>query len=340
MTLTSGFDIDLRVVGEASFGAALMYFTGARAHTIALRRRAMARGWKLNEYGLFAGERCLAAAREEEIYARLGLPWISPLLRENRGEIAAAEAGTLPQLLRLSDIRGDLHCHTRAGEGTASVAEMAAAARALGRDYLAITDRVRGPGVARGLDPEALAAQLDEIDALNARLRGIRILKSCEVEIDEDGRLALRRDLLERLDFTVCAIHTGLSAPREALTARLLRAMDDPAFTILAHPSVLLIGKGAPPALDLERVMRAALERGCTLEVNARPERLDLDDVHCKMAREMGLKLVVCSDARSPAELALMRFGVDQAARGWLEARDVLNTRPVPALLASLQREG
>ena len=336
--LRMDFNVDLRVVAPESFGAALMYFTGARGHTIALRRRAMERGWKLNEYGLFAGERRIAGRSEAEVYAKLGLPCIIPRLRENRGEIAAAERGALPEVVRLSDIRGDLHCHSRASDGAATIREMAEAARALGHEYLAISDHSRGLGVAGGLDADRLAAQIDEIDALNEELKGIRILKSCEVEIDAEGRLDLGRDILSRLDFTICAIHRGLSDSREALTRRVLRAMDDPHFNILAHPSGRLINRRPPSALDLEAVMKAARERGCFLELNAQPARLDLDDVHCRMAREMGLMVPISTDAHAPEQLKLMRYGIDQAARGWLEAGDVLNALPLKDLLARLRR--
>ncbi len=338
VTLRMDFNVDLRVVEPECFGSALMYFTGARAHTIALRRRAMERGWKLNEYGLFEGENRLAARTEEEVYAKLGLPFIIPRLRENRGEIEAAEKGALPTPVTLEEIRGDLHCHTRASDGSASLREMAEAARALGYEYLAISDHSQGLGVAHGLDADALAAQIDEIDALNEQLKGIRILKSCEVEILEDGRLDLGRDILARLDFTICGMHSGLSASRETLTRRVLRAMDDPHFNILAHPSGRLINKRPPSALDLEAVMKAARERGCFLELNAQPSRLDLDDIHCKMAREMGLKVPINTDAHSPQQLELMRFGIDQAARGWLGAGDVLNTLPLKDLLARMRR--
>lgn len=338
VTLRPDFNVDLRVVEEASFGAALLYFTGARGHTIPLRRRAMERGWKLNEYGLFDGEQSIAAQTEADIYKELDLSFIDPRLRENRGEIEAAETGMLPDPVRLKDIRGDLHCHTSASDGNASVREMAEAAQRLGHEYLAITDHSQRLGVAGGLSVDDLAAQIDEIDALNETLDGIRILKSCEVEILEDGKLDLDSDILGRLDFTVCGVHSGLSASGEVLTERVLRAMDDPNFNILAHPTGRLINRRAPAAIDLERVMLAALERGCFLELNAQPSRLDLDDVHCKMARDMGLSVPISTDAHAPDQLDLMRFGVDQAARGWLRAGDVLNTLPLDRLLARLRR--
>jgi DNA polymerase (family 10) len=338
VTLHSGFNVDLRVVPEVSYGAALMYFTGSKAHNIALRKRAIARGWKLNEYGLFEGEDRIAGTTEEEVYGKLDLPFIPPPLRENHGEIAAAEKGELPRLVTLGDIRGDLHCHTRASDGKYGIREMAEAARALGYDYLGITDHSRSQTIAGGLSAGELAAQIDEIDRLNAEIQGIRILKSCEVDIHEDGSLDYGDDLLQRLDYTVCAIHGGFSLSREKQTERVLRAMDNPHFTILAHPTGRLINERPAYAIDLEQVMRAAQERGCFLELNAHPSRLDLDDIHCRMARDMGLKVPISTDAHSTDGLQMMRFGIAQAGRGWLEARHVLNTRPLDELQDLLKR--
>ncbi|MGC9369358.1 MAG: DNA polymerase/3'-5' exonuclease PolX [Paracoccaceae bacterium] len=338
VTLHSGFSVDLRVVPEVSYGAALMYFTGSKAHNIALRKRAIGRGWKLNEYGLFEGEDRIAGQSEEEIYDKLGLPFIAPLLRENHGEIAAAEKGALPDLVALDDIRGDLHCHTKASDGKYGIREMAEAARSLGYGYLGITDHSRSQTVAGGLSADELAAQIDEIDRLNDQIDGIRILKSCEVDIHEDGSLDYGDDLLARLDYTVCAIHGGFSLSREKQTERVLRAMDNPHFTILAHPTGRLINERPAYAIDLEQVMRGAQERGCFPELNAHPSRLDLDDLHCRMARDMGLKVAISTDAHSTAGLEMMRFGISQAGRGWLEARDVLNTRSLADLRKLLKR--
>ena len=338
VTLHSGFNVDLRGVPEVSYGAALMYFTGSKAHNIALRKRAIGRGWKLNEYGLFEGEDRIAGKTEQEIYGKLGLPFIPPRLRENRGEIAAAEKGELPELVRLEDIKGDLHCHTKASDGKYGIREMAEAARALGYEYLGITDHSRSQTIAGGLSADELAAQIDEIDRLNAEIEGIRILKSCEVDIHEDGSLDYGDDLLQRLDYTVCAIHGGFSLSREKQTERVLRAMDNPHFTILAHPTGRLINERPAYAIDLENLIGAARERGCYLELNAHPSRLDLDDIHCKMARDMGLKVAIGTDAHSTDGLEMMRFGISQAGRGWLEARDVLNTRPLAHLRRLLKR--
>lgn len=327
--LQSGFHVDLRVMAEVSYGAALVYFTGSKAHNIALRRRAIGKGWKLNEYGLFDGEERIAGKTEDEVYGRLGLPCISPMLRENRGEIAAAEAGRLPDLLTQEDIKGDLHCHTRASDGKFTIREMAEAAREMGYEYVGITDHSRSQTVAGGLSESDLAAQIDEIDALNEELDGIRILKSCEVDILEDGSLDFPDTLLARLDYTVCSIHSAFNLSREKQTDRVVRAMDNEHFTILGHPTGRLINERRAYEIDLETVMQAAKARGCFLELNAHPSRLDLDDMRCKMARDMGLKVAISTDAHSVNGFEMMRFGVAQAGRGWLQADDVLNTRPL-----------
>jgi len=331
--LQSGFSVDLRVVPEVSYGAALLYFTGSKAHSIALRKRAAGKGWKLNEYGLFRGDDRIAGKSEKEVYSKLGLPFIIPVLRENRGEIAAAEAGMLPDPVTLEDIRGDLHCHTKASDGKFTLREMAEAAREKGYDYLGITDHSRSQTVARGLSIDKLAAQIDEIDALNEELDGIRLLKSSEVDILEDGSLDFPDDLLSRLDYTVCSIHGAFNLSREKQTERVVRAMDSPHFSILGHPTGRLINERPAYAIDLERVMDAAKERGRFLELNANPSRLDIDDARCKMARDMGLKVAISTDAHSVNGLEMMRFGIAQAGRGWLEAPDVLNTRPLAELL-------
>lgn len=338
VTLHSGFNVDLRVLSGVSYGAALMYFTGSKAHNIALRKRAMSRGWKLNEYGLFEGENRIAGKTEQEVFDKLGLPFIAPLLRENRGEIEAAETGDLPALVTLDAIRGDLHCHSKASDGKYSIREMAEAARDRGYSYLGITDHSRSEPIAGGLSEGELAAQIDEIDQLNAELEGIRILKSSEVDIHEDGSLDYGDDILRRLDYTVCAIHAGFNLSREKQTERVLRAMDNPHFTILAHPTGRLINERPAYVIDLEKVMLAAKERGCFLELNAHPSRLDLDDIHCKMARDMGLKVAISTDAHSTDGLEMMRFGIAQAGRGWLRAADVLNTYPLTEMQELMKR--
>ena len=336
--LRGGLQVDLRVVPEASFGAALCYFTGSRAHSIALRRRALARGLKLNEYGLFSGRRGIAGRTEAELYGALGLACIPPELREGEGEIEAAETGRLPRLVALSDLRGDLHVHTDTSDGGARLATMAAAAQALGHAYIAVTDHSRSLGMARGLDPDRLARQIAAIATLNTTLRDFTVLAGIEVDILEDGRLDLPDNILSRLDLVIAAIRSHFELPPERQTERILRAMDNRFVTILAHPTGRMIGRRPAYALDMERVMRAARERNCCLEVNAQPERLDLDDAHCRLAKEIGVKLAISTDAHSTAELGLLQYGIDQARRGWITAADVVNTRPLPALRATLRR--
>lgn len=330
--LRGELQVDLRVVKRESFGAALCYFTGSRAHSIALRRIAVARGLKLNEYGVFRGDERIAGVDEKSVYHALGLPLIAPELREDRGEFDAARAGRLPKLVKLADLRGDLHTHTRASDGHDTMRAMAEAAKARGLQYLAITEHSRHLAVANGLDEARLQAQCDEIDRLNAELKGITLLKSIEVDILEDGTLDLPDSVLSKLDLVVGAVHSQFNLSRERQTERVLRAMGSPHFDILAHPSGRLIGLREPYDVDMSRVIRRARERGCALELNAHPDRLDLLDIHCQAARAAGVPVAISSDAHHALEFSNLRFGVGQARRGWLEAKDVLNTRSLADL--------
>ena len=336
--LRNGLQVDLRVVPEASYGAALCYFTGSKAHNIALRQIAIDHGLKLNEYGLFKGTRRLAGRTEEELYQRLGLALPPPELREDQGEIDAARGGKLPSLVAIDHIRGDLHVHTTATDGRASLRDMVQAARARHYRYIAITDHSRRVAMAHGLDPKRLTRQIDEIDQLNDQLSEITVLKSIEVDILEDGSLDLPDSVLRRLDLVVGAIHSHLDFPQGKQTERLLRAMDNRYLNIIAHPTGRLINERTASAVDMERVMRGAVARGCYLEVNAQPDRLDLTDVHCRLAKQLGLKVAISTDAHATVELDFMRFGVDQARRGWLEPEDVLNTRPLSELRTILRQ--
>jgi DNA polymerase (family 10) len=337
LRLRNGLQVDVRVVPAAAFGSALHYFTGSKAHNIAIRRMAMARGLKLNEYGVFRGERRVGGRTEAEVFAAVGLPVIAPELREDRGEIEAARRGRLPQLVRLEDLRGDLHCHSRATDGRDTIEAMAKAAAARGYEYLSINDHSRHVTVAHGLDRKRLLAQIRAIDRLNARLDRITVLKSVEVDILEDGRLDLPDSVLKELDFTVCAIHYGFGYSRARQTARILRAMDNPYFSILAHPTGRLINARDACDIDLERVLEAARERNCVMELNAQPDRLDLDERGCRLAKEIGVKVAISTDAHRVADLDLARLGVDQARRGWLEPGDVVNTLPLADLRRVLQ---
>ena len=325
--LQSGLQVDLRVVPQESYGAALLYFTGSKAHNVVLRQLAQQRGLKLNEYGVFRGDKPVAGETEESVYASLGLPWIPPELREGRGEIDAAKAGRLPHLVDLQDLKGDLHAHTRATDGRNSLPEMAEAARLRGLRYFAITDHSRRLTMAKGLDSTRLLQQMEDIDQLNATLSGITILKGIEVDILEDGSLDLPDEVLGRLDLVVGAVHSRFNLSNRRQTERIMKAMDHPHFSILAHPSGRLIGRREPYEVDMLGIIRKARERRCFLEINAHPERLDLTDIHCRMAKEEGVLLAVNTDAHSMLDLENARFGVGQARRGWLEKTDVLNTR-------------
>jgi DNA polymerase (family 10) len=336
--LASGLQVDLRVVPEESYGAALHYFTGSQAHNIAIRELGQHRGLKINEYGVFRNGRRIAGETEESVLKAVGLPFIPPELREDRGEIAAAQAGKLPQLVELSDLKGDLHAYTKATDGRNSLKKMALAARAHGFEYLAITEHSKHVTVAHGLDVPRLLAEIDEIDRLNATLSGITLLKGIEVDILEDGSLDLPDRILARLDLVIGAVHSRLHLPRSKQTERILRAMEWPYFHILAHPTGRLIQEREPYDVDMPRIICQAKNRGCFLELNAHPERMDLLDTYCQLAKEEGVLVSINSDAHSVLDFTNLRFGVGQARRGWLEKNNVLNTRPLPALQALLRR--
>ncbi|HVO09079.1 MAG TPA: DNA polymerase/3'-5' exonuclease PolX [Burkholderiaceae bacterium] len=338
VVLKSGLQVDLRVVQPASYGAALMYFTGSKAHNIRLRSRAIERGLKLNEYGLFKGSRAVAGATEQDIYAALDLPWIAPELREDRGEIEAAAEGNLPTLIELGDLRGDLHAHTDWSDGTASLEAMALAARARGLGYLAISDHSRRLTVAHGLDPVRLTQQRAEIARLNRSLSGIELLSGIEVDILADGSLDLPDAALARLDIVVAAVHSQFNLPRARQTERILAALENPHVRVLAHPLGRLIDERDPYDVDMLAIVRRCKARGVALELNAHPQRLDLTDIHCRMAKDEGALVAIDSDAHSVHEFDNLVHGVGQARRGWLEKTDVVNTRPLPALRAWLAR--
>lgn len=338
IVLQSGLQVDLCVLPEESYGAALHYFTGSQSHNIAIRKIALGKGYKISEYGVFLGNKKIAGKTEQEVYAALDLPFIEPPLREDRGEIEAARQNSLPKLISRQDLRGDLHCHTKETDGRNSLEEMARAAKALGYEYLAITEHSQRVAVARGMDSRRLARQLKEIDRLNERLEGITLLKGVEVDILPDGALDLPDDILQQLDLTVCSVHYNRNLSKKRQTERIIRAMDHPSFNILAHPTGRRLNEREPHEVDLEKIMQAAGQRGCFLEINAQPDRLDLPDQYCKMAKEMKVMLAISTDAHSSSDLELIRFGVDQARRGWLEADEVLNTRSLQELRKMLQR--
>jgi DNA polymerase (family 10) len=332
VVLRNGLQVDLRVVPEKSYGAALVYFTGSKAHCVHLRRMAQMRGLLLNEYGLFRNDDALAGETEEEIYQALGLRWIPPELREGRGEIEAAAAGRLPVLLTRSELRGDLHTHSTYSDGRASIEQMARRARDYGLEYFAVTDHSRRLTMVHGLDPERLHEQWREIERIGAHLDGITILRGIEVDIIEDGSLDLPNEVLAELDWVVASVHYKLEQDPQEMTRRLVRAIRNPNVDVIGHPSGRLIDHRQPSSFDLGEVLRAAHEEGCALEVNSQPDRLDLSDTACMAAKQAGVKLVVSSDAHNSRDFDVLDYGVNQARRGWIEAADVLNTRSLSQL--------
>jgi DNA polymerase (family 10) len=325
--LKNGLQVDLRVVQNKSFGAALHYFTGSKAHNIEIRRRAQRRGLKLNEYGVFKNDKQIAGKTEASVYKAVDLPWIPPELRENQGEIEAAEKGRLPHLIELNDLRGDLHAHSKATDGHQSIEAMASAAKKRGLTYLAITEHSKHLTVAHGLTAERLLKQIDEIDALNEKIEGITLLKGIEVDILEDGSLDLPDSVLAKLDLVIGAVHSQFNLSRDKQTQRIIRAMQQPYFSILAHPTGRLLEKRDAYDVDMSRVIREAGKRGCFIELNAHPERLDLYDIHCQMAKASGVLVSIDSDAHDVSDFDNLKYGIGQARRGWLEKSDVLNTR-------------
>jgi len=338
--VSGGLQVDLRMVNHDSFGSLLQYFTGSKQHNISLRERGHRQGLKLSEYGItnIGTDELERFTEEKEFYWRLGLQYIPPELREAQGEIQQAERGILPKLVEVSDIRGDLHIHTNWSDGHSSIEEMAVGAKALGYEYIAITDHSAGRGIAHGLDSERLRRQVAEIGTLNERLEGIRVLSGVEVDIRADGSLDLPREMLCELDVVVAAVHSSMNQTEEKMTRRVLGVVEDPYVDIIAHPTCRLLGEREPVAMDLEVIARAAARNGRILELNAFPSRLDLNDVHASLARDLGVKLVIGTDAHDIAHLPFMKFGVGVARRAWCEARHIVNTLSLEELLAVLRR--
>jgi len=338
--LPGGLQADLRMVEHDSFGSLLQYFTGSKQHNIALRTKEQKKGLKLSEYGItdLSTNKLEKFATEEEFYHRLGLQYIPPELREDQGEIELAEKGALPRLIELSDIKGDFHVHTKWSDGHDSIEDMVKAAKALGYKYIAITDHSVGRGIAKGLNEERLRKQIEEIRRLNQSLGDFHILTGIEVDIRADGTIDLPDALLSELDVVIAAIHSAMTQSEEQITRRLLNAIENPHVDIIAHPTCRLIGEREPAAVDMEAVFKAALRHNKALEINAMPDRLDLKDTHIYRGRELGVKLVMGTDAHSTAQLSFMRFGVGIARRGWCRAEDVLNTRPLEEVLAFFRR--
>ncbi len=325
-TETSPVHVDVRVVPAESFGAAAQYFTGSKQHNVRLREIAVKAKLKLNEYGLFKADKMIAGPVEEEIYKKLGLDYIDPLLREDRGEVEAAKSHRLPELITVEDIKADFHVHTNASDGDCEISELAQAAKDMGYKYICITDHSRSSAIANGLSPERLGRQIKQIRKLNEKLKGVTLLAGTEVDILANGSLDFDDKLLAELDFVIAAVHSGLASSREKVTTRTLKAMDNPYVNCIAHPTGRLIGQREPMDIDITAVIKHAAQTHTAFEVNANPWRLDLKDTHCRMAIEAGVKLAIGTDAHSIAGLALMGFGVATAARGWATKADILNT--------------
>ena len=344
VVLKSGLQVDIRAIEKKSFGAALQYFTGSKAHNVALRERAKKMGLKLSEYGVFSEKdgSWLAGEKEEDVYAAVGLPYIAPELRENRGEIEAALEGRLPALLKRSDIRGDLHVHTTESDGTNSLAEMAEAAMKLGYEYMAVTDHSKAVGIARGLDEARILSQMNVIDEFNERLKRQKkkfiVLKSSEVDIRADGTLDHSETVLRKLDIVVASVHSGFNMKEEEMTGRVIKAVRTGFIDIIGHPTGRLLGEREPFHMDMASVMDEAKKYGTALELNSSPERLDLNDSHCMLAKERGVLVAVSTDAHSTRHFGNIEYGVHTAMRGWLEKKDILNARPLASLLRILKK--
>ncbi len=338
VVVSGGLQVDLRIVEHDSFGSTLQYFTGSKQHNINLRERAHRMGLKLSEYGItnLATEELEKFATEGAFYERQGLEFIPPELREGQQEVERAEQGTIPGLVELLDIKGDLHVHTNWSDGHDSIETMALAAKALGYEYLAISDHSGGRGIAHGLDAERLRQQIVEVKELNRRLDGIHIFSGIEVDIRADGSLDMPDELLAELDVVIAAVHSSLNQSQEQMTRRILGAIENPDVDILAHPTCRLLPDREPVAVDMEAIFQAAARTDTMLEINAMPGRLDLKDIHAYRARELGMKLVVNTDAHSTDHLKFMRFGVGVARRGWCQPQDILNTRPLQEIIAYL----
>jgi len=338
-TLTNGLQVDVRLLEKENFGAALMYFTGSKEHNVTLRGRANDMGLTLNEYALatLKGEKPVAGRTEEEIYAKLKLDYIPPELRENTGEIAAAEQHKLPHLLTLKDVKGDLQMHSTASDGKNSIEEMAEAARKLGHQYIAITDHSKAVTVANGLDEKRAAAHIKKIHGLSDEELGIRVLAGAEVDILKDGALDYSDEILSQLDVVVCSVHSYMNLDRAAMTERLLAAIDNPYTQIIAHPTGRLLLRRDPFDYDMEKVLDACAKNGVAMECNSYPDRLDLKDLYLRMCKERGVKVVISTDAHTTSNLSFIRYGVTMARRGWLEKKNVINSLPCEEFLATLR---
>ncbi len=336
--MSSGIQIDLRIVEESSFGSALQYFTGSKEHNIALRKIAIKRGWKLNEYGLFEGEKKIAGREEEEIYEKLGMQWIPPELRENRGEIEAAMMHALPELVDYNDIKGDLHTHTKWSDGANTIEEMAMEAKRIGHEYIAITDHAGRLRVAGSMDEAAIKEQAREIERLRERIDGIEILHGVEANIMKDGSIDISNEVMKELDFVIASIHSAFRMEEKEMTSRLIKAMENEYVKIIGHPTGRILMKRDAIKLDMDAVLDAAKDNGIVMEINAYPERLDLNDINVKLAIEHGVKLSIGTDSHNREHLRYYGLGVAVARRGWAERKHIINTMHAKELKKFLSR--
>lgn len=339
VVIKENLQVDLRVVKKESYGAALAYFTGSKEHNIRLRELAIKKGLKINEYGIFReiDDKRLGGENEDDIYKMLDMPYIPPELREDSGEIEAAFAGKLPELITLADIKGDLHVHSKWSDGSHSLEELVDAAKQYGYSYIAITDHSKGLGIAGGLNEEQLLEQKKKIKAINKKLRGFRIIHGVEVDIRSDGALDISDDILKELDIVVASIHSGFKQSRQQITKRIISAIKNPHVSIIAHPTGRLIGEREAYDIDMEEIFNAAKKSGTAFEINAYPLRLDISDVYARQAKSMGIPLVISTDAHVSSQFNYMNYGVSIARRGWLEKTDVLNTLDAKSLLKRLR---
>ncbi len=336
--LKQGLDVDLRIVSKKSYGSALQYFTGSKEHNIATRKIAIAKNLKLNEYGVFRGKRQIAGKTEKEVYRALGMSWIPPELRENQGEIEAAlqqvqgKPNGLPKLIEIEDIKGDLHGHTIWSDGEQTIEQMALAAKNMGYEYLGISDHSKLP-IANGLDEKRLLKQMKEIDKINKKINGIKILKSAEVNILENGSLDIKNEVLAMLDYVIIGIHSGFKMKKDRMTERIIKAMKNPYVDIVAHLTARKIKEREECNIDFDKILQVAKENNVILEINSQPIRLDLNDQNIRRAKNVGVKMVINTDFHHKDQLKYMKFGIYQARRGWAEKQDVINTQPLDKLL-------
>lgn len=332
-----GFQMDLRVVKPESYGAALHYFTGSKAHNIRIRSLGVERGLKINEYGIYKGKKSIRGKTEEEVFKSVSLPYIPPEIREDWGEIEAAQKGKLPHLVELKDIRGDLHVHSNWTDGRSTIEEMAKAAQKFGYQYIALCDHSPTIGITNGLTPERIQKQKEEIEKLNKKFKGFKILRGAEVDIRSNGKLDFEDDILKELDIVIGAVHTKFTQSKEEMTKRIIQAIENPNVDIIAHPTGRLIGKRDPYEVDIDKILDAAKTNGKIMELNAYPDRLDLNDLHCRKAKEKGVKIAISTDSHWTEHLSWIRYGIATARRGWLEPEDVINTLPLEKLRTVLK---